>query len=223
MKDRSRLRWWPRVSRALIGAIFALVFHPRLEGTPPAPGRPYILIANHQGWADAFLLIALFPAEPALHFVADEEAVMHVWWKRAIIASLGTIVRVDRTHALDRSAIDVSLRYLAGGAALVIFPEGRVSRAEAQLAPFQRGVAYLAMKARVPVVPVWLRGTAELYLGRELVARVGSPRRPPDGPATKGATEAFATTLHEDVAALGSPWAEPVGVRKRWRWLTDIL
>ncbi len=223
MKDRSRLRPWPRLARLLVRGLFALLFRPRLEGLPPPNAGPCILIANHQGWADAFLLIALFPPHPALHFVADEQAVTHVWWKRAVIQSLGTIVRVNRTSALDRSAIDVSLRYLAAGAVLAVFPEGRVSRAEAQLAPFQRGVAYLAMKARVPVLPVWVRGTAELYLGRELVLRVGALRRPPGGPVTRQATETFARTLYEDVAALSSPWLEPPGVRKRWRWLTDIL
>ncbi len=223
MKDRSRLAWWPRLARRLVRVLFALLFRPLLDGLPPPSAGPYLLIANHQGWADAFLLIALFPPQPALHFVADEEAVTHVWWKRAVIGSLGTIVRVDRTSALDRSAIDVSLRYLAGGAVLAIFPEGRVSHAEAQLAPFQRGVAYLAMKARLPVLPVWLRGTAELYLGRELIARVGALRHPPAGAVTRPATEAFAAALYEDVAALSSPWLEPAGVRKRWRWLTDIL
>ena len=204
-------------------ALLSIFFRPRLEGLPPPRTGPYILIANHQGWTDAFLLIALFPTEPALHFVADEEAVTHVWWKRAVIKSLGTIVRVDRQSALDRSAIDVSLRYLAGGAVLVVFPEGRVSRAEAQLAPFQRGVPYLAMKAQVPVLPVWLRGTAELYLGRELTATVGALRQAPPGPATRPATETFARTLFADVAAVSSPWVEPVGVRKRWRWLTNLL
>ncbi len=223
MKDRSRLRPWPRAARWLVRALLGLFFRPRLQGTPPRDRGPYLLIANHQGWADAFLLIALLPPEPALHFVADEQAVTHVWWKRAVIRSLGTIVRVDRTSALDRSAIAVSLRYLAEGAVLGVFPEGQVSRAEARLQPFQRGVAYLAMKARVPVLPVWLRGTAELYLGRELEARVGALRNPPDGPATKPATETFARHLYEDMVALSSPWEEPRGVRKRWRWLTNIL
>lgn len=201
---------------------FSLLFRPRLEGlTPPARG-PYLLIANHQGWADAFLLIAFFPTAP-LHFFADQEAVTHAWWKRGVIKSLGTIIRVDRSAALDRSSVEVALRYLREGAVLMVFPEGRVSRAEAQLAPFERGVAYLAMKARVPVLPVWLRGTAELYLGRELIAVVGALRQPPDQTATKEATLAFARVLHDDVAALSSPWLEPAGVHKRWRWLTDIL
>jgi len=199
-----------------------LLFRPRIEGLPPTQG-PYILVANHQGWADGFLLIGFFPAEPRLHFFADQEGATGTWWKAIFVKSLGGIVRVDRTVAVDRSAVDIALRYLAEGAVLVVFPEGRVSRVEAQLVPFERGVAYLAMKAKVPVLPVWLRGTAELYLGRQLVARIGRLRRPPDVPPTKQATNAFAKVLYEDVLALSEPWQEPVGVRKRWRWLTDLL
>jgi len=56
----------------VIRAAFSLLFRPRLEGRPPPPRGPYILIANHQGWADAFLLSALFPPAP-LHFFADQE------------------------------------------------------------------------------------------------------------------------------------------------------
>lgn len=38
----------------------------------------------------------------------------------------------------------------------MLFPEGRVSHRENALAPFHRGVGYLALKARVPVLPVYL-------------------------------------------------------------------
>jgi 1-acyl-sn-glycerol-3-phosphate acyltransferase len=221
-RDRSRLPAWPRFARGFVRVAFSLLFRPRIEGVPPMRG-PYILVANHQGWADGFLLIGFFPPEPRLHFFADEEGTTGTWWKALVVKSLGGFVRVDRSVALDRSAVEVALRYLAEGAVLAVFAEGRVSRAEADLAPFERGVAYLALKAKVPVLPVCLRGTAELYLGRELIARVGTLRQPPDVSPTKQATADFARVLYEDVRSLAEPWREPAGVRKRWRWLTDIF
>lgn len=211
-----------RAARHAVRAIFRLLFRPRLEGVPPAIG-PYILALNHQGWADAFLVLALFPPTPRLHFLGDRQAVEHVWWKRAVMWFFGGVVRIDRTRRSDAHAIDGALRCVEGGGVLVIFAEGRVSRAEGELAPFQRGVGYLAMKARVPVLPVWLRGTGELYLGRELVARLGDLRVPPDEALTKESTASFTARLHDDVAALVEPWEEPAGVRKRMRWLTNIL
>ena len=211
-----------RVARILVGLVLGRLFRLRLDGAPPPTG-PYVLIANHQGWADPFVLVALLPAEPRIHFMGDRQAVRSHWWKRVVIAAVGGLVLIDRTVALDRSAIAEALKVLEGGGVLALFPEGRVSRREADLAPFERGSGWLAFRARAPVVPVWLRGTAELYLGRELVVTVGPARLPPEGPATKAAIDAFTGLLEADVAALARPWTEPVGASRRWRWLTNIL
>lgn len=212
----------PRFARGLVRAILERLFHIRLEGRLPASG-PYLLVANHQGWADAFLLIALLPAEPRLYFVGDLHGISQTWWKRAVLRWLGGVVAVQRDGSSERDAIDIILRLLAQGAVVGIFAEGRVSHAEAQLAPFRRGVGYLAIKAQVPTVPVWLRGTAELYLGRELVACAGAACAAPAVEPTKSATTAFADELHARLASLATPWIEPDGIRKRWRWMTDIL
>lgn len=75
----------------------------------------------------------------------------------------------------------------------------------------------------MPVVPVWLRGTAELYLGRELVVRVGMTRTPAPQRPTHEATERLAAQLRDDLVALAEPWSEPVGTIKHWRWLTNVI
>ena len=236
--------WW-RIARAVVRAVLGLLFDIRLEGKVPERG-PYLLIANHQGWVDAFLLIALLPAEPRIHFLGDRAATMTVWWKRALLRSLGVVVPVARDGRSERSAMTAALGLLARGDVVALFPEGRVSRTELgvcpdcarlgrdlrrddhgshesrDLAPFARGVGYLALKARAPIVPVWLQGTAELYLGRELSARIGEPVAPPSVPLTKPATEAIAAALHSHVARLARPWAEPAGPR-RLRWLTHLF
>jgi 1-acyl-sn-glycerol-3-phosphate acyltransferase len=211
-----------QIARAALRVLLGLAFRLRLEGRPPARG-PYILVANHQGWADAFLVLALFPAQPRIAFVGDVHAIYGTWWKRLVATSLRVVVPIDRRSTSDRGAIERSLEVLRAGAVLGMFPEGRVSRVEANLGPLHRGAAYVAIRAQVPVVPVWLRGTAELYLGRELAIRVGEPIRPPVGPPTRAATERFTGRLEAALSGLAVPWTEPEGVRKRWRWLTDIL
>jgi 1-acyl-sn-glycerol-3-phosphate acyltransferase len=211
-----------QLARGAIRGIFGALFTLSLEGTPPATG-PYVLAANHQGWADAFVLMALFPADPPLVFLGDEQAVTHVWWKRAVMWVFGGVIRIDRTRGADPSAIEASLAVLRRGGVLVVFPEGRVSRREDEPIPFHRGVAYLALKAGVPIVPVRLSGTAELYLGRRLAVSVGAPRATASCAATKAATEALAREVHDDVARLMPAWREEQVARKRLRWLTDLL
>ena len=235
---------WRRIARLIVRTVFRVLFRTRIEGTAPRRG-PYLLIANHQGWADAFLLIALLPAEPQIHFLADRTATMTVWWKRMLLRSLGVVVTVARDGSSERGAITAALDLLKRGDVVALFPEGRVSRAELgicpdcaklgrdlhrddhghvtrELAPFARGVGYLALKAGVPILPVWLQGTAELYVGRELVVRVGALVPPATVPLTKPATEAIAAALYSHVARLARPWSEPVGPR-RLRWLTHLF
>lgn len=214
--------WWPRLAVGLVRRLFVLLFKIRLEGQLPTAG-PYLLVANHQGWSDAFLLLALLPITPRVYFIADRAAVMTQWWKRVMLRSLGVVITVDRAGRSERAAIDASLAILRRGAVVALFPEGRVSRAEGQIGSFRRGVGYLALRSGVPVVPVWLRGTAELYLGRELVARIGAPRAPTAAAPTHEETERLASQLRDDVVGLTQPWTERGVTVKHWRWLTDIL
>jgi 1-acyl-sn-glycerol-3-phosphate acyltransferase len=211
-----------RVARHAVRAAFRAIFRMRLEGEPPRRGG-YILAANHQGWADAFVLLALFPPAPRLVFLGDERALTHVWWKRAVMALFGGVIRIDRTRSTDPSAIEAALAVLGRGEVLVVFPEGRVSHREDALAPFHRGVGYLSLKTRAPILPVHLSGTAELYLGRPLVARVGSLRQPPAAAPAKDASASLAAAVHADVAMLAPVSRDPVPERKRLRWLTDLL
>lgn len=220
--SRARTGPAPRTARGLLRFLLGRLFRLRLAGVPPPTG-PHLLIANHQGWADAFVLIALLPPEPRVHFLADRAAVLSHWWKRATIRLLGGLVLVDRGRPSDRAAIRDSLAILADGGVLALFPEGRVSRREADLGPFERGTGWLAQRAQVPVVPAWLSGTAELYLGREITLTIGAARRPPDGAASRTGVDTLTALLEQDLRAIATPWVEPVVARKRWSWLTDIL
>lgn len=220
--SRGRAGLAPRVARGLLRFLLGRLFRLRIAGLPPSRS-PHLLIANHQGWADAFVLIALLPVEPRVYFLADRAAVLSHWWKRATIRLLGGLVLVDRERTSDRSAIRDSLAVLAAGGVLALFPEGRVSRREADLGPFGRGTGWLAYRAQVPVVPAWLSGTAELYLGREITLRIGAARRPQEGQVSRAGIDALTGLLEADLAAIATPWVEPVVARKRWPWLTDIL
>src|SRR2546426_200597 len=135
---------------------------------------------------------------------------------------VGHLNRMGLRQRIARATIGAALASLAEGCALVVFAEGQVSHAENALVPFRRGVGYLALRAGVPVVPVWLSGTAELYLGRELAVTVGQPREVA-GKLTKEATLAVARTLYADVAALAPREGPRAPARKRWVWLTNLF
>jgi 1-acyl-sn-glycerol-3-phosphate acyltransferase len=213
---------WPRFLRAALRVAMRIVFRPRVVGTTP-PRGPYVIVANHRSWLDGFMLLSELPPEPRLYFFADYNATAGSWWKRLVIGSLGAFVLVDRRRAFDRSALADASRLLREGGVLVYFPEGMPAHDEERVDPFRRGIGYLALQARVPIVPVWMRGTGELYLGREVTAKIGAPLDAPELEPTKENTERVSRQLRDEVLKLAEPWVEPHVAHKRLRWLTHLF
>src|SRR2546430_16315194 len=126
----------PRFARPSVRGLFAALFRIRRVGELPASG-PLIVVANHQGWADGFLLAAAFPLAAPIRLLGDREGTMGVWWHRAILRLIGLVIPIDRGAAgADRGAITATLGELTRGEIGVVFAEGRVSRAESALGPF---------------------------------------------------------------------------------------
>lgn len=212
-----------RIARLIVRGLFAAIFRVRHYGTLPARG-PLLVVANHQGWADGFLLAASFPLSAEVRLLGDREGTTKVWWWRAVLRAVGMVILIERTsNTGDRAAIAATLAALARGEVVVVFAEGRVSRVESSLGPFARGVGYLALRSGAPILPVWLSGTAELYLRRELATIAGMPRAVPRGAPTKEATRVLALALHDDLASLEPTERAPEPAHKRMRWLTDLF
>src|SRR2546423_1202923 len=212
-----------RIARLIVRGLLAAIFRVRHYGNLPARG-PLLVVANHQGWADGFLLAASFPLGAVVRLLGDREGTGKVWWWRAVLRAVGIVITIERTSkAADRAAIAAMLAALERGEIVVVFAEGRVSRVESALGPFARGVGYLALRSGAPILPVWLSGTAELYLRKELVTIAGTPRVVPRDAPTKEATRTLALALHDDLARLEPSEHAPDPGRKRMRWLTTLF
>lgn len=212
-----------RIARLIVRGLFAAVFRVRHSGALPARG-PLLVVANHQGWADGFLLAASFPLSAEVRLLGDRDGTTKVWWWRAVLRAVGIVIMIERTSkTADRAAIAATIAALERGAVVVVFAEGRVSRVESSLGPFERGVGYLALRSGAPILPVWLSGTAELYLRKQLTTIAGTPRVVPRGAPTKEATLVLARALHDDLARLEPAERAPEPGRKRMRWLTNLF
>jgi 1-acyl-sn-glycerol-3-phosphate acyltransferase len=212
-----------RIARVIVRGLLAGLFRVRHYGSLPGRG-PLLVVANHQGWVDGFLLAASFPMSAEVRLLGDREGTTKVWWWRAVLRAVGIVITIERaSRAADRTAIAATLTALERGEIIVVFAEGRVSRVESSLGPFARGVGYLALRSGAPLLPVWLSGTAELYLRKELATIAGTPRAVPRGAPTKEATLALARALHDDLARLEPSERAPEPARKRMRWLTNLF
>jgi 1-acyl-sn-glycerol-3-phosphate acyltransferase len=186
------------------------------ENVPRSGG--YVVIANHLGWLDWASLLLLFPIEPRIHFLGDPAGLVKRPVEWYLVRATGGYVPVDRSHHGDAALYRHVDRCLELGGAVAIFPEGNYGGAEGEMLPFRRGFAHFAIKAGVPVVPVGLAGTREIWLRKRIDVHIGAPI------ATIGQTPEALTELAEQrVRELLPPYADPRGRKPLANWLTHLF
>jgi 1-acyl-sn-glycerol-3-phosphate acyltransferase len=208
-----------RLLRAIVGPLMRLVFSWKVEGRHNLPvGRPYVIIANHLNWIDAWALLLQLPAEPRIHFLANPaNLVRHRfdWW---LVRKVGGYIPVDLTHKASPELFEHVNLCLQRGGVVAIFPEAAYGPREGEVQPMKRGFAHFAADNHVPVVPIALTGTKELWLRKPIRMRVGEPIEP-DGRDADAIYEAASTRLRELVPA----YSEPAGRKPLRRFLTHLL
>lgn len=124
------------------------------RGTLSDPRRPYIVVANHESWADIFL-ISCFPWE--MKWLSKDEVfkIPLMGWMMAMAGDI-KLIRGNRDSTAD--AIEQCRDRLRKRVSLMIFPEGTRAR-HAEMLPFKDGAFRLAIEFGVPVIPIALAGT----------------------------------------------------------------
>ncbi|MFF4395284.1 lysophospholipid acyltransferase family protein [Streptomyces sp. NPDC001480] len=158
----------------LLGPLLRLVFRPRIEGLEHVPSSGAAIVAgNHLSFADHFLMPAILKRR--ITFLAKAEYFTGPGVKGRLTAfffrSAGQIP-VDRSGKdAGQAAIREGLGVLRKGELLGIYPEGTRSH-DGRLYKGKVGVAVMALKAGVPVVPCAMIGTFEAQPPGRVVPRV---------------------------------------------------
>ena len=127
-----------------------------------------IIAANHLTTIDPFGVGQ--PTKRRVHFMAKKE-LFETPWSRWYMAS-GNAFPVERGK-MDLTAIKTALRILQGGQLLVIFPQGTRGGMDAK-----SGASFLALKAKVPVIPVGISLKRNWFGGKSFTFRYGAPILP---------------------------------------------
>ena len=125
----------------------------KVEGRENIPAKgAFIFAANHSSYLDP-LILAASTCRP-LHFITRDKVLAYpiIGW----ILKHSNTIPVKR-HGADLGAIKDSLRLLAKGKALGIFPEGTRTK-DRKLKRARSGVGMLVYMAKVPVVPAYIEG-----------------------------------------------------------------
>jgi len=170
--DRACHRWG-------LAQLSANGLHVTVEGLDQIePGRSYVFASNHTSFADIWVLFAYLPG--SVRFVAKKELLSVPFFGQAIRAS-GQIP-INRRNLRDAfAAYDEAAALMARGLSAIVFVEGTRSR-DGKLHNFKKGPFVLAIRAGVPVVPVFIDGTFEAlppggwFVRRRPVSlRIGAP------------------------------------------------
>jgi 1-acyl-sn-glycerol-3-phosphate acyltransferase len=157
-RDRSlALMAWYRAVQYVTATLAVVLMRWRATGRENVPeSGGLLLISNHLSFLDVFFLG--IPLQRPLNYVARSTLFVPV---------LGTLIRSVGGFPIQREGMGASgmketLRRLRKGGIVTLFPEGTRS-ADGDLGPLKPGIAVLVARAGVPVVPVGLAGTFEVW------------------------------------------------------------
>jgi 1-acyl-sn-glycerol-3-phosphate acyltransferase len=145
----------------------------RVEGKEHLKGEgPYIFMSNHQGTYDIFALLGHLPFQ--FRWLAKKElfSIPFFGW---VMAAAG-YVSVDREGTRKTvEAMNEAAQKIREGMSVVIFPEGSRSP-DGSIQPFKKGGFTLAIKSKVPIIPISIIGSREIMPKGKLTVTSGEIR-----------------------------------------------
>lgn len=142
------------LAKALAWVLFHTVYPVTLHNTEHLSlSGPYILICNHLSGLDP-ICVAHAVNHEEISFLAKKELMQGRfagWFLRSLHA-----IPVDR-HNFDMAAMRACTQALRAGRVLGIFPEGTRFK-KGNMEELETGVALLALRSSVPVVPMYIHG-----------------------------------------------------------------
>jgi long-chain acyl-CoA synthetase len=163
------------------GVAFNTLFKIKVKGREHIPfNQQSIVIANHTSHLDLGLIKeALNSYGDELCALAAQDYFFDDEYKDALLSQFTRILPVDRTAPLERS-LKAAEDAIAQGYNVLIYPEGTRS-GDGELIDFKLGVGYLQRKTKLPILPLYLKGTYRAFpkgenvpkFGRTLTAKIG--------------------------------------------------
>lgn len=169
-------------------------------------GTPYrgkirggaLIAGNHTSFADPFIMGVAFWYRRTFFLVAE------VVMKNPVVAfflrGVGAI-RIDR-GSTDIEAIGKSVKVLKQGYLLTMFPQGGIQRTE-QDGPLKAGAVLIALRAGVPIVPVYIAPRRHWYsrvtvvIGQTLQPDTLCPKKFPSASDLQHATDLLAQQFEQ--------------------------
>ena len=137
------------VLRVIIIPVYYLLRPFKFYGNRKVKDGACVYISNHYGMMDP-LYVACTTWE-GVHYMTKKSAFD--------VFALGTILRWVKAIKVNRDGTDVRavldcFKCLKNGEKVAIYPEGTRNKTGGEMLPFRHGAAAIAIKAKVPIVPI---------------------------------------------------------------------
>jgi long-chain acyl-CoA synthetase len=161
-------------------ALYERLLRTKYEGRSNIPYHTnFIVAANHTSHLDMGLVkMALDDAGEDLVALAAADYFFDTKYKRAYMENFTNLVPMERSGSL-RQSLRHARSFLDRGYNALIFPEGTRSMS-GKMSDFKPVIGYLALAARVGILPIYLHGAYEafpkgstLLKSRDVSARIG--------------------------------------------------
>lgn len=122
---------------------------------------PLIVVSIHASWIDPFLIGAVFPRGAKIFPIRYA-----CWWKYYYFPLFFPFVLLFGAFPIRKGfalgeALKAPLKILKKGGVVGFFPEGKRRRG-GRPRKGRRGAAYLALKARAPILPIKIEGNMDM-------------------------------------------------------------
>ena len=161
--------WYTACASTLLAG-FRVAYRLGITGRDRLPRSGGILVvSNHQSFLDPPVCGSVILDRP--YTIIARKSLFRFAPFGALIRSFGA-VPIERGSG-DTGALRTALEQLAAGRCVFMFPEGTRNE-DGRTKPFKPGVALLARKAGVPIVPMAIEGARDAWpKGRSLPAPTG--------------------------------------------------
>ncbi len=139
---------------------------------------PYIFMSNHQSYYDVFALLGHLPYQFKWLVKKELFSIPFLGWTMAAVG----YISIDRGGTRDTvEAMNEAAQKIRDGMSVTIFPEGSRSP-DGSIQPFKKGGFTLAIKSKVPIVPIAIDGSGDIMPKDKFTASSGEIRMLMDRP-----------------------------------------
>ncbi|MGW4895778.1 lysophospholipid acyltransferase family protein [Kitasatospora sp. NPDC004240] len=162
------------VTRLVLKPLARAIWRPDIQGLENVPRKGGVILAsNHLSFIDSVVIPLTAPRR--VHFLAKAEYFTGTGFKgrlsRGFFEAIGAVPVERGTYRSAQASLESALEILEADKAFGIYPEGTRSL-DGRLYRGKTGVAWLALTAGVPVVPVALEGPEDILPVGKRVPRI---------------------------------------------------